>query len=233
MKDCRKAACRNLKIGKKLAQAIIIEARKIGYTSLRGDTAPSMKVAQALYASLGFKTIQPYRYNPIQGALFIELDLSTPKDICMRDFKPSDLNTVKNLIESTINFSYPAFYNDEAIAFFKHHHCDENISKDAKEGHTIVLEQNGEIIGTGTILDNEIKRVFIDPAFQKHGFGKLIMHHLETKACAQGIKLVKLDASLPAKKFYDSLGYITVEAASLEVADGKKLGLSQNGKDLS
>ncbi|MHC4212552.1 MAG: GNAT family N-acetyltransferase [Planctomycetota bacterium] len=67
---------RGLKIGRKLVEAIIAEARKIGYSSIQGDTVPSMQVAQALYASLGFKEIEPYCHNPIEGAKFIELKLS-------------------------------------------------------------------------------------------------------------------------------------------------------------
>ena len=66
---------RGLKIGRKLVEALIEEARKIGYTRMRGDTLASMKAAQALYASLGFKQIKPYCYNPIEGAMFIELEL--------------------------------------------------------------------------------------------------------------------------------------------------------------
>ena len=66
---------RGLNIGRKLVEAIIAKARKNGYSSIRGDTIPSMQVAQALYASLGFKEIEPYCYNPIEGAKFIELKL--------------------------------------------------------------------------------------------------------------------------------------------------------------
>jgi len=66
---------RGLKIGRKLVEAIIAEARKIGYTRMRGDTLTSMKAAQGLYASLGFKEIKPYCHNPIEGAKFIELKL--------------------------------------------------------------------------------------------------------------------------------------------------------------
>ena len=66
---------RGLKIGRGLVEAIIAEARRIGYSAIRGDTAPSMKTAQALYASLGFKEIESYRYNPIEGVKFIELKL--------------------------------------------------------------------------------------------------------------------------------------------------------------
>ena len=62
-------------IGKRLALAIIDEASKIGYGKMRLDTVPFMKEAIALYRSLGFKEIEPYRYNPIEGAKFMELDL--------------------------------------------------------------------------------------------------------------------------------------------------------------
>ena len=66
---------RGLKIGRKLVEAIIAEARRIGHSSMRGDTVPSMQIAQALYASLGFKEIEPYCRNPVEGAKFIELKL--------------------------------------------------------------------------------------------------------------------------------------------------------------
>ncbi|MHC4260421.1 MAG: GNAT family N-acetyltransferase [Planctomycetota bacterium] len=66
---------RRLKIGRALAEAVIEEARRIGYTCMRLDTVPSMKAARSLYLSLGFTDIGPYRYNPIEGAEFMELEL--------------------------------------------------------------------------------------------------------------------------------------------------------------
>lgn len=62
-------------VGKILAQAVINAARTKGYTKMRLDTVESMRAARALYASLGFYPIGPYRYNPIDGASYMELRL--------------------------------------------------------------------------------------------------------------------------------------------------------------
>ncbi|UUC43388.1 GNAT family N-acetyltransferase [Clostridioides difficile] len=66
---------RGLKIGKILLEEIIEEAKKIGYTHMRLDTLPSMKSAQGLYKKFGFYDIEPYTYNPIEGAIYMELKL--------------------------------------------------------------------------------------------------------------------------------------------------------------
>jgi putative acetyltransferase len=63
-------------LGLCLVRTIIHEARQIGYRRMRLDTVePVMKDAVAMYQRMGFKEIAPYCPNPIEGAMYMELEL--------------------------------------------------------------------------------------------------------------------------------------------------------------
>ena len=71
--------CRGAGWGRRLARRVVDEARSAGYRRMRLDTLPTMAGAQSLYREMGFRPIPAYRYNPVPGTLFLELDLATAR----------------------------------------------------------------------------------------------------------------------------------------------------------
>ena len=65
-------------LGRRLIETIIHEAKRIGYERMRLDTLPpKMNDAIDLYRSYGFKEIASYYDNPVPGAIFMQLDLTS------------------------------------------------------------------------------------------------------------------------------------------------------------
>ena len=65
-------------VGRALAEAIIKEARGLGYQAMRLDTSVRQDEANALYQRLGFQTIKPYYELPEDvrnWLVFMELKL--------------------------------------------------------------------------------------------------------------------------------------------------------------
>jgi GNAT superfamily N-acetyltransferase len=141
----------------------------------------------------------------------------------MRTFHEADLMPLKSMIHRTVAVCYPGHYCMEAVRFFTNYHDEQAIRRDAKAGCTVVLDRAGRVIGTGTLVGDEIKRVFVTPMAQRHGAGRRIMQHLEEMARSSGVTMVRLDASLPSKAFYDKLSYVTVEKTFLPLENDRRL----------
>lgn len=69
-------AFRRFGLGRRLAEALMDEARRCGYSVMLLDTLDDMEAARELYASLGFVETPPYYFNPIPGAHYLRADLA-------------------------------------------------------------------------------------------------------------------------------------------------------------
>jgi ribosomal protein S18 acetylase RimI-like enzyme len=66
---------RGRQLGQQLLEQALKETTQLGYRSIRLDTVPSMLSAIKLYKAAGFHEIEPYRFNPIPGAIYMEKEL--------------------------------------------------------------------------------------------------------------------------------------------------------------
>lgn len=66
---------RGLQLGQQILQKALDTAKQLGYKYIRLDTVPHMHAAIKLYKTAGFYEIEPYRFNPIDGAIYMEKEL--------------------------------------------------------------------------------------------------------------------------------------------------------------
>ena len=68
-------AFRRFGLGRLMAQALLDEAQRSGYSAMLLDTLDDMEAARGLYGALGFEEIPPYYFNPISGAHYLKAEL--------------------------------------------------------------------------------------------------------------------------------------------------------------
>jgi ribosomal protein S18 acetylase RimI-like enzyme len=75
-----RSSTRGMKLGRRLAEALVQRALSLGYARMYLDTLAEMTAARALYRSMGFREIGPYYRNPSAGVVYMELDLRSWKE---------------------------------------------------------------------------------------------------------------------------------------------------------
>ncbi len=64
------------KLGRKLVERLLDEAREMGYRSMRLDSyRPTMQAAIELYRKFGFREVGPEPLEPTEGLIYMELPL--------------------------------------------------------------------------------------------------------------------------------------------------------------
>ena len=133
--------------------------------------------------------------------------------------KKEDLEQIYALVQETIKEVYPKYYLKEIVDMFCEYHCKENIAHDIEAGDTYILMESDILIGTGTKNENHITRVYVLPKFQKKGYGTFIMNSLES-LISERYDYADIDASLPACRLYQHLGYRTIDHGIWECKNG-------------
>jgi len=87
---------------------------------------------------------------------------------------------------------------------------------------TFVAEDGDTIAGFGELEANgHIDRFYCHKDFQRQGVGKLILTQIESKAQELGLKKLFAEASITARAFFESRGFIVIRKQEVERRDQK------------
>ena len=121
-----------------------------------------------------------------------------------------DFETVKLITHETIKEIYPHYYPKGAVEFFLKHHCDEAIMGDIAGGRCfLAVNENDTALGTVTVSEDEIDRLFVLPKYQGMGCGGALLDFAEDMI-SRSYDEAKLCVSLAAKSIYLKRGYKAV-----------------------
>ena len=136
--------------------------------------------------------------------------------------QPKDADIVYEITQTTVRTVYPRYYPAGAVEFFSAHHSMDRIVSDIENGFVYLLFVDGSPVGTVTISENHINRLFVLPDHQRQGLGKALMDFAEEKIFSS-FDTIELDASFPAKRIYLKRGYTEIEYNVIDAANGDHL----------
>jgi len=141
-----------------------------------------------------------------------------PMQLHIEPAQPDQAEQIHHLVQETITQVYTRYYHQQAVAFFQDLHTLESIQADIQAGRVWVVELDAHLVATGTVLGDEILRMFVLPNLQHQGIGSKMMEHLEG-IVAQTHKSAQLSASFPAFNLYLHRGYQVVRGNNRPVKD--------------
>ncbi len=130
-----------------------------------------------------------------------------------------DLESVLQITHDTILEIYSHYYAEGVVKFFLEHHSRENVLLDIENEIVWLLEEGGEMVGTVTVKENVVNRLFILPKYQSHGYGSRLMDFAESKI-AEEFSYIQIASSLAAKEMYLKRSYKENKTCRILTDDG-------------
>ena len=131
----------------------------------------------------------------------------------------ADTENILQITRDTISEIYSHYYAKGVVDFFLKHHSRENVLSDIEKGIVWLLEEDGCMVGTVTVKENAVNRLFVLPEYQSRGYGSQLMDFAEAKV-AERYSNIHIDSSLAAKEMYLKRGYQEKKTCRIQADNG-------------
>ncbi|MCM1314867.1 MAG: GNAT family N-acetyltransferase [Alistipes senegalensis] len=153
-----------------------------------------------------YKHYQIFTYDFVYNIIAVDFDFSVSGLWNIRKAQLEDLQVITDVVHRTTNEIYPKYYPQGAVEFFLNYHNENSIRQDITDNNVYLLEDDNKFIGTVTVNDNEINRLYVLPKYQGKGYGGFLLEYAE-KIVLKSHDEIILSSSFPAKAMYLKRGY--------------------------
>ena len=80
----------------------------------------------------------------------------------------------------------------------------------------LVAARGDEIVGTACLCGNSLRKVFVDPKYQRAGIGRRLIGRVELTATSRGVDTLHVQSTVNAAAFYAQLGFRFVDTADVQ-----------------
>jgi ribosomal protein S18 acetylase RimI-like enzyme len=128
----------------------------------------------------------------------------------VRSAQASDAEGISQVILAALHGSNARDYPADVIARVANNFTPEAVLELLKRRVVLVAVKADVIVATAALDANVVRSVFVNPALQGQGIGRLLMIEIELRAREAGVSVLSVPSSLTAEPFYSKLGFHTV-----------------------
>ncbi|WP_099236722.1 GNAT family acetyltransferase [Pseudomonas sp. ICMP 460] len=130
--------------------------------------------------------------------------------IAIRLAQATDADEISQVILAALHSSNARDYPADVIARVASNFTAEAVLALLERRVVLVAIQDQVIVATAALDGNVVRSVFVNPALQGQGIGRLLMLDIEVRAREAGVTVLNVPSSLTAEPFYTQLGFHTV-----------------------
>ncbi|PVV67260.1 GNAT family acetyltransferase, partial [Pseudomonas sp. HMWF011] len=124
--------------------------------------------------------------------------------------QPSDAEGISHVILAALHSSNARDYPADVIARVASNFTPDAVLALLQRRVVLVATQDQLIVATASLDGNVVRSVFVNPALQGQGIGRLLMIEIELRAREAGVTVLSVPSSLTAQAFYAKLGFHNV-----------------------